>query len=90
MATVSKYAMQLGKYPPLFSFTLVNNHLLIYPLNSSALKVRCDWLLKLKISFAIHLHATHVGFLTEKFVIIAFINELKTSFCGILSHCFST
>ena len=48
-----------------------------------------DWLIKLQISFAIHLRATPVGFVPENIVIVAGIYELKSSFCDILSHCFS-
>ena len=54
-----------------------------------ALKARSDWLLKLWISFAIHLHAMRARFVPENIVIVARINELKSHFCGILSHCFS-
>ena len=41
------------------------------------------------ISFAIHLGAIRAEFAPENVVICAGINELKSSFCGILSHCFS-
>ena len=36
-----------------------------------------------------HLQATHVGFKPEYIVIVAGINELKSSFCGKRFHCFS-
>ena len=40
------------------------------------LKARCDWLLKLRISFAIHLRENRAGFASENIVIVAGINEL--------------
>ena len=54
-----------------------------------ALNACADWLLKLRISFAIDLRATGAEFAPENLVIFAGINELKSSFCAILSHCFS-
>ena len=54
-----------------------------------ALKVFSDWLLKLQISFAIHLQATHTGFAPENILTVAGLKETKSSFCVILSHCFS-
>ena len=53
------------------------------------LNATADWLLKLRISFAIHLRAIRAEFAPENVVIFAGINELKSSFCAILSHCFS-
>ena len=55
------------------------------------MKVRSDWLVKLRISFAIHLRATAREFRApENTVIVAEMNELKSFiFCGLLSHCFS-
>ena len=53
------------------------------------LNAPADWLLKLRISFAIHLRAIRAEFAPENVVIFAGINELKSSFCAILSHCFS-
>ena len=50
---------------------------------------RADWLLKLRISFAIHLRAIRAQFAPKNVVVFAGINELKSSFCAILSHCFS-
>ena len=47
-------------------------------------KARSDWLLKLRIPFAIYLRA----FVTENIVIVAEMNELQSSFCAISSHCF--
>ena len=40
----------------------------------TALKARSDWLLKLRISFDIHLQATRAGFAPENIVIVAGIN----------------
>ena len=54
-----------------------------------ALKVFSDWLLKLQISFAIHLQVTHTGFAPENILTVAGLKETKSSFCVILSHCFS-
>ena len=51
-----------------------------------ALNARSDWVLKLRISFAIYIRTMCAG-LTP--VIFAGINELKLSFCAVLSHCFS-
>ena len=51
-----------------------------------ALNARSDWVLKLRISFAIYLRTMCAGFAP---VIFARINELKLSFCAVLSHCFS-
>lgn len=44
------------------------------------LKARDDWLLKLRISSAIHSPSNSVGSAPENFVIVARINELKSSF----------
>lgn len=49
-----------------------------------AFKARSDWLLR--ISFDIRLQATLTEFAPENF---AGIDELKLSFCAILSHFFS-
>ena len=49
------------------------------------LNARADWRLKLRISFAIHLRAIREEFASENVVIFAGINELKSSFCAILS-----
>lgn len=49
-----------------------------------ALKACSDWLLKLRIFFAIYLREIRAGF-----VIVAGINELKSSCCTVLSHCCS-
>ena len=54
-----------------------------------ALNARADWLLKLRISIAIHLLTIHAEFAPESVVAFAEINEFKSSFCGILSHCLS-
>ena len=51
-----------------------------------ALNALSDWVLKLRISFAIYIRTMCAG-LTP--VIFAGINELKLSFCAVLSHCFS-
>ena len=61
--------------------------LLVYTKTVMALKAPSDWLLKLRI-FALHLRATRAGFAPENIVIVAGINELKSSFLatGILSH----
>ena len=69
--------------------TFLNNNLLYIPKEWIALKARADWLLKLRISFAIHLRAICAQFAPENVVIFAGINELKSSFCATLSHCFS-
>ena len=53
------------------------------------MNVRADRLLKLQISFAIHLQAIRTQFAPKNVVIFAVIIELKSSFCAILSHCFS-
>ena len=44
-----------------------------------ALKVRSDLLLRLRTFFAIHLRATRAEFAPENIVIVARINELKSS-----------
>ena len=54
--------------------------LLVCDITVVALEAHSDW---------IHLQATCVGLPPDKIVIIAEINELKSSFCAILSHCFS-
>ena len=55
---------------------------LLYILKArKALKVRSDWLLEPRIFFAIHLQATLAEFAPENIVIIAGINELKSSLC---------
>ena len=51
-----------------------------------ALNARSDWVLKLRISFVLYLRTMCAGFAP---VIFARINELKLSFCAVLSHCFS-
>ena len=48
--------------------------------------MRADWLLKLRTSFAIHLRAIRAEFASENVAIFA---GIKSSFCAILSHCFS-
>ena len=53
------------------------------------LKAHSDWLLKLQISFAIHLWAIHIGFAPKILQSFAGIDEYKSSFCAILSHFFS-
>ena len=50
-----------------------------------ALKVYSDWLLKLRIFFAIYLRATRAEFAAENIVIVAGINELISSFGATLS-----
>ena len=50
-----------------------------------ALKVYSDWLLKLRIFFAIYIRATRAGFVAENIVIVAGINELISSFGATLS-----
>ena len=47
-----------------------------------ALKAHSDWLLKLRISFAIHLRTTCTGFASKSVVIVAGIKELKSPFCA--------
>ena len=54
-----------------------------------ALNAHADWLFKLRISFAIHLGAIRAEFAPENVVIFAGINEFKSYFCAVLSHCFS-
>ena len=44
------------------------------------MKVRSDWLVKLRISFAIHLRATREFRASGNTVIVAEMNELKTFF----------
>ena len=48
-----------------------------------ALKAHSDWLLKLRISFAIHLRATCTGFVPTTVVIVAGIKELKSPFLAL-------
>ena len=48
------------------------------------MNAHADQLLKLQISFAIR-----AQFAPKNVVIFAVIIELKSSFCAILSHCFS-
>lgn len=50
------------------------------------LKTRSDWLLRHRVSFAIHVQATCAGFAAKNVVVIAGINELQSSFSAILSH----
>ena len=69
--------------------TFLNNNLLYIPKQWIALNARADWLLKLRIPFAIHLRAIRSQIAPENVVIFAGINELKSSLCAILSHCFS-
>ena len=47
-----------------------------------ALKAHSDWLLKLRISFAIHLRATCTEFAPKTVVIVAGIKALKSPFCA--------
>ena len=47
-----------------------------------ALKAHSDWLLKLRISFAIHLRTTSTGFAPKTVLIVAGIKELKSPFCA--------
>ena len=54
-----------------------------------ALKGHYDWPVKLRISFAIHLRATRERFAPVNIVIIARTNQLKSSFCAVLSHSLS-
>ena len=49
---------------------------------SQSLKAHSDWLLKLRISFAIHLRATCTGFAPKTVVIVAGIKKLKSAFCA--------
>ena len=56
---------------------------------STASKSCSDWLLNLRISFIIYLPATRAKFASEKIVIVAGINELKSYVYVLLSHCFS-
>lgn len=53
------------------------------------MKALSDWLLKLGVSFAVHLQATHTGFVSENIAIVAGRNTLKSSFCSMLAHHFS-
>ena len=49
-----------------------------------------DWLLKLLISFSVHLKATHMWLLPKNILILASQNKwVKSSFFLISSHCFS-
>ena len=50
------------------------------------MNTRADWLLKFRISFAIHLRAIRAEFAPTNVVIFAGINELKSYVCAILSH----
>ena len=53
-----------------------------------ALKAHSDWLLKLRISFAIHLRTTCTGFAPKTVVIVAGIKELKITFlCNYSPQC---
>ena len=52
------------------------------------MKARSNWVLKLPISPAVHLRAACAGFAPKNMVIVQGINELKSSFCAILSHYF--
>ena len=55
-------------------------HSLVYTRNMwIALKVRSDLQLRLRTFFAIHLRATRAEFAPENIVIVARINELKSS-----------
>ena len=65
------------------------NHYWYIPKQWVALNSHADWLLKLRISIAIHLRAICVEFAPENVVIFAEINELKSSFCAMLSNCIS-
>ena len=51
-------------------------------------KAHSDWLLKLRISFAINLWATRAGFVPKNIVIVTRTIELKSSFCAISSYRF--
>ena len=52
------------------------------------MKVRPDWLLKRRISFAIHLRATHAGFAPEHLVIVASSVNVPRSFMFDSLKCF--
>ena len=54
-----------------------------------ALNPCADWLPELRIFCAIHLRAIRAEFAPENVVIFSGINELKSFFGAILSHCFS-
>ena len=62
---------------------------LVYTKTVDSIESVLCWLLKLQISFAIHLQATHTGFAPENILAVAGLKESKSSFCVILSHCFS-
>ena len=47
------------------------------------LNALANWLLKLRLSFDIHLRAIRAEFAPENVVIFAGINDLKSSFCAI-------
>ena len=51
-----------------------------------ASKACSDWLLKLRISFAIHLRATRVWFVPENIVIVIRMDDSKSSFRAVLTH----
>lgn len=54
------------------------------------LKAHSEWLLRLQVSFAIQLQATLAKFVLRNVVIIMAVNEIKSFFSAMLSHCFST
>ena len=54
-----------------------------------ALKMRSNWLLKLRIAFAIYLQEICAGFACENDVLVAGGQELYSSFCAISCHYFS-
>ena len=47
-----------------------------------------DWLLKLRISFAIHFRVTRARFVPKNILIVAGINEFKFTLYAILTHSF--
>ena len=53
---------------------LIFSCILLKKIQWTALKARSDWLIKLRISFDIHLQATRAGFAPENIVIVAGIN----------------
>ena len=52
-------------------------------------KVRSDWLLKIRISFAFRHQAICTGFVPETIAIFGGTRELNSYFCDLLSHCFN-
>ena len=49
-------------------------------------KARSDWRFKIRIFFAIHLQAAHTGFMLENNLIVAGLNELKSTFFLLRYH----